>query len=165
MNKKKSPARSSKKKRSPEQICADKLLALINETAIAPNAERVAVSKAMYAIRVYNMRKQEGVERELVGVVNRVRGKILKMLVDEIVQTEMLNITDVVSIMEVLMMEMSTLPMWEYEHGDEIDAILMEFMEETMNEEEPEETTSKKTHAKDVLKALSDNSAIGDGDD
>lgn len=167
MYKKKSPARSSKKKRSPEQVCSDNLFKLMSETAIEPTPEKIAVSKAMYTIRVYNLRKQEGAERELVNVVKKMRSKILKMLVDEIVATETLNIADIVSIMEVLMVEYSTLPMWEYEHGDEIDEILMAFMENTMNEEETEDdsTSSNKTRAKDVLKALVNTSAMGDGDE
>lgn len=169
MTKAKSPARSSKKKRSPEQVCSDNIIELINESMLEPTAERLSLAKAYHTIRIHEMRKIDGVDMEIIAAVKNCKEKVLRTLIDEVVESNTLTITDVITMLNALTIEFGTLPIWDVEHSTELETIIMDFLEE--KESENVDGAGEKSHAdgkvkaRDVLKALGDNSSHGDGDE
>lgn len=168
MTKQKSPARSSKKKRSPEQVCSDSIIELINDSLLEPNAERLSLSKAYHTIRIHEMRKIDGVDLELLAAVKNCKDKILRTLIDEIVESSTLTITDVITMLNAITIEFGTLPIWDIEHSEELESIIMEFLDDKDKEDgghASNDSQPGKVLAQDVLKALCNNSSRGDGDE
>ncbi len=158
----KSPARSSKKKRTPQQVCADEIVERMRNTPISTNQETVGISKALHTIRIYNIKHTQGIDGELLGSINRVKEKILRLLVDEVVQSDKLTLADITTIMDVISLDFSIIPLWEHENMEFVEKMIVDLMVEVGGEENEE---CMNINAQDVLKALTKKSCAGDGEE
>lgn len=149
--KKKSPARSSKKKKTPKQVAADKLFQSVITTIPTPTSDNLALAHAMQTLRIYEIRKSREAEIELTNIERICREKFLRIMIDEMMESNNLRVMDISMIFNILSTEFSTLPLWENENAALIDEVIMEFVTDENDENDMNKNTKT---AENVFNAL-----------
>lgn len=123
--KKKSPARTSKKKLTPAQVATNGIMNLMQLTPMVPTPDKVSTSKALVAVRTYDFKKSPEAYMEFSVLLNKYRSIIMRNLMDDIMDTDWLRVMDISLIMESLAADVQMLPLWDYENSNAIDEIIL----------------------------------------
>lgn len=160
--KKKSPARTSKKKLTPAQVATNGVMNLMQLTPMVPTPDKMSTSKALVAVRTYDFKKSPEAYMEFSVLLNKYRSIIMRNLMDDIMDTNWLRVMDISLIMEALAADVQMLPLWDYENSNAIDEIILN---SGLMDEDVEEVAKNTEAIKKIFDALAQTKTELDQDD
>lgn len=134
----KSKSSSKKTKKTPKEVATDKLVEAILDSPMQPTQDTIALARAIQTLRSYEMKTSRVAEEEQNAAVRRLKEKVLRLVLDEVLDSETLRVMDISTILSYIAADASLLPLWDNEHSKMIDDIIIDsglFDEDDQDEE------------------------------
>lgn len=153
-------ARPPKNPLTPEQTVAKELTEAILKGLYNPTQEDLIVSKAIQMLRGRELRLHRDIEAEIFQLAQKHLEIFLRNVLEDLAVSNGLRVMDITTIIEIMAANLRTLPLWESNHIELIDDILIN---SGLCDEEEEELEEEKRDTKtEAICAALGASYIGD---